>query len=64
MRPDVALARAAHMLRGTAGYFAAGRIFELARSLEDLGRAGDLAEADRTCRDLGDELARLQRLVG
>lgn len=58
------LARAAHQLRGTAGYFAAERAWELAKCLEELGRTGDLTgRADEACADLDLELARLELLV-
>jgi len=63
-RDAAALQAAAHRLRGTAGYFAAQRTLELTARLEDLGRAGDFTpETERTCEELAEELARLQRAV-
>ncbi|HKV09691.1 MAG TPA: response regulator, partial [Thermoanaerobaculia bacterium] len=63
-RDGGALERAAHRLRGTAGYFAAQHTFELARRLEALGKAGDFsADTERTCQELSEELARLERIL-
>ncbi len=63
-RDGGALQAAAHRLRGSAGYFAAHRTCELAARLEHLGKAGDFtAETERACRDLTEELARLDRKV-
>ena len=57
------LERAAHLLRGAAGYFARGRILDLARRLEELGKASDCGSAaEEACRELGTEVARLDRL--
>ena len=63
-RDGEALQRAAHTLRGTAGYFAAHRTLELASRLEQLGKAGDFtADTDRACQELTAELARLERTL-
>lgn len=63
-RDGETLAYAAHQLRGTAGYFAAGRAWELAKRLEELGRAGDLtARVEEACAELDLELARLERTL-
>jgi PAS domain S-box-containing protein len=57
-----ALERAAHRLRGSAGYFTAQRTLDLARRLEQLGKAGDFGPAtDRLCQDLAEELARVEQ---
>jgi two-component system sensor histidine kinase/response regulator len=62
-RDAVALERAAHTLRGTAGFFVAQTVFDLARCLENLAKAGDFGpEADGACQQLADELARLARM--
>lgn len=61
-RDGPALQRAAHSLCGTAGFFKAQAVFDLARRLESLGRAEDFsAETDRAFQELADELARLAR---
>lgn len=63
-RDEAALALGAHQLRGSAGYFAAERTWELAKLLEDLGRAGDFsARTAEACAELARELARLGRDV-
>ncbi|HEV8580401.1 MAG TPA: response regulator [Thermoanaerobaculia bacterium] len=63
-RDGAALQAAAHRLRGSAGYFAAPRAFELAARLEQLGRAGDFtAETERAWRELVEELARLDQAL-
>jgi len=63
-RDGSALQRAAHSLRGTAGFFAADGVFDLARRLEELGKAEDFgAHTDRAAQALGEELARLARLT-
>ncbi len=63
-RNGAALQRAAHSLRGTAGFFAADGVFDLARRLEELGKAEDFgAYTDRAAQDLGEELTRLARLT-
>jgi two-component system, sensor histidine kinase and response regulator len=59
-RDGAALQRAAHNLRGTAGFFKAQAVCDLARRLEDLGRAEDFSDqTDRVSQELGEELARL-----
>jgi HPt (histidine-containing phosphotransfer) domain-containing protein len=61
-RDGAALQRAAHSLCGTAGFFAAGTVYDLARRLESLGKAEDFsAETDRALEELAGELARLAR---
>src|SRR6185295_1722627 len=63
-RDGGALQAAAHRLRGSAGYFAAQRTFELAARLEQSGRESDFdAGTEQLCRELADELARLGRTV-
>jgi two-component system, sensor histidine kinase and response regulator len=63
-RDGGALQAAAHRLRGSAGYFAAQRIFELAVRLEQCGRESDFdADVEQLCRELAEELARLGRAV-
>ncbi len=57
------LRRAAHQLVGSAGYFAAQRIFDLAQRLEALGKAGDLSGADQLCEELAAEVARFERTL-
>jgi two-component system, sensor histidine kinase and response regulator len=64
-RDAAALQGAAHRLHGAAGWFGAHAALALARRLEACARAGDFtAEADRACRELAAELARLERLPG
>jgi CheY-like chemotaxis protein/HPt (histidine-containing phosphotransfer) domain-containing protein len=59
-RDGGALQRAAHSLRGTAGFFKAQAVFDLARRLEDLGKAEDFGtRTERASQELGDELERL-----
>jgi two-component system, sensor histidine kinase and response regulator len=63
-RDGGALQAAAHRLRGSAGYFAAQRTFELAARLEQHGREGGFdGETEQLCRELADELARLGRTI-
>lgn len=62
-RDGGALQRAAHSLRGTAGFFGAETVFDLARRLEELGKAGDFGvQIESASRELGEELARLSGL--
>jgi HPt (histidine-containing phosphotransfer) domain-containing protein len=59
-RDGAALQRAAHSLSGTAGFFRADAVFDLARRLEELGKTEDFsARTDRAAQELGEELARL-----
>lgn len=61
-RDGAALQRAAHILCGTAGFFKAQAVYDLARRLEELGKAEDFSpQTDRASQDLADELARLQK---
>lgn len=59
-RDGAALRRAAHSLCGTAGFFKARTVYDLARRLESLGKAEDFGtDTDRACQELADELERL-----
>jgi len=51
--------RAAHKLKGSVGILDAGDAVRAARRLEELGRAGDLGEADAALRQLDETLERL-----
>jgi signal transduction histidine kinase/CheY-like chemotaxis protein len=63
-RDGGAMARAAHRLRGSAGYFSAQRTVDLAQRLEELGKAGEFtSETERASQELGEELARLERVL-
>jgi CheY-like chemotaxis protein/HPt (histidine-containing phosphotransfer) domain-containing protein len=63
-RDAAALQAAAHLLRGSAGYFGAQRVLELTARLERHGRESDLtADVERLCRELAEELARLDRAM-
>jgi signal transduction histidine kinase/CheY-like chemotaxis protein/CHASE1-domain containing sensor protein len=63
-RDGGALQRAAHRLRGSAGYFTAQRAVELAQQLEQLGKAGDFSPAtERLCQDLAEELGRVEQAL-
>jgi signal transduction histidine kinase/CheY-like chemotaxis protein/CHASE1-domain containing sensor protein/HPt (histidine-containing phosphotransfer) domain-containing protein len=63
-RDSEALERAAHRLRGSAGYFAAHRTLDLAQRLEQLGKAGDFSPStERLSRDLAEELARVEQAL-
>jgi CheY-like chemotaxis protein/HPt (histidine-containing phosphotransfer) domain-containing protein len=53
------LARAAHTLKGAASNFGAHGVVTLARRLEEMGYAGELAEATATYAALGTEIERL-----
>jgi len=55
-----ALEQAAHALKGSAGNFSATAVFDAARSLEKMGRQGDLAQAPAVLGTLEHELSRLQ----
>ena len=54
-----ALERAAHKLKGSLGVFEARGGMAAARRLEELGRAGELDEAEAALRALNEETARL-----
>jgi len=59
------LASAAHALKGSLGLFGADRAVGSARSLQTIGRSGDLEGADRQLRTLEEEFRALQqRLAG
>jgi len=59
------LASAAHALKGSLGLFGADRAAGSARSLQTIGRSGNLAGADRQLRTLEQEFRALQhRLTG
>jgi CheY-like chemotaxis protein len=63
-RDGEALERAAHRLRGSAGYFKADRTLDLAQRLEELGKAGDFsADTGQVLQDLVAELARLVQVL-
>jgi HPt (histidine-containing phosphotransfer) domain-containing protein len=51
-RNGEAIERAAHRLRGSAGFFEARPVVEAAAELEDLGRKGRLDGIDERCREL------------
>ncbi|MGB0712201.1 MAG: response regulator [Gammaproteobacteria bacterium] len=57
------LARAAHSLKSSGGNFGAGRLADLARSLEELGRTGSTLGAGPILERLGTELDRVQVAV-
>jgi len=64
-RDGPALKRAAHSLRGSAGYFTVHRTLELAQCLENLGESGDFSPlADQLCQDLVEELIRVEQELG
>jgi signal transduction histidine kinase/DNA-binding response OmpR family regulator len=63
-RDAAAIARAAHALKGTLVYLGAAPAVAAAKRVEQLGRAGDLATAGSACRDLEQEVARLQLALG
>jgi CheY-like chemotaxis protein/HPt (histidine-containing phosphotransfer) domain-containing protein len=51
-----ALERTAHRLKGSVGNFGASTVCELARRLEAMGKAGDLADAGKACAGLHEAL--------
>lgn len=53
------LASAAHGLKGTLSYFAAGAAADAVRRLEMIGRDGDLKDAEAACAALEQALAHL-----
>ncbi|MDH3216721.1 MAG: response regulator [Candidatus Krumholzibacteria bacterium] len=55
--------RGAHTLTGSAGLFAAKPVAAAARRLEDMGRTGNLVEADRALAELEREVDRLARAL-
>ncbi len=55
-----AVSRTAHALKGSIGNFASGTPFEAARSLETLGREGDLTNLEETWFALRESVARFQ----
>jgi DNA-binding response OmpR family regulator len=62
-RDGASLERAAHRLRGSASFFGARELVEASARLEALGRKGDLRGAEKGCRDLGRQAARLERAL-
>jgi PAS domain S-box-containing protein len=59
----VAMASAAHALKGSIGNFTQGRPFEVARGLEKLAEAGDLSEARAGIPELETEVQKLCRVL-
>ncbi|MDG3005454.1 response regulator [Paludisphaera mucosa] len=55
-----ALERAAHRIRGSAAYLSAPRVVEVAGRLEGMGSEGVLSEAGAACKELEDEVVRLE----
>lgn len=55
--------RAAHSIKGSAGNFGATQFATMARDLESLGKAGDLAQARAGIPALQAEFARLQPVL-
>jgi HPt (histidine-containing phosphotransfer) domain-containing protein len=62
-RDGPALQRAAHTLKGSLGAFHAGAALDVARRLEQIGRGGDLAEAETTLEALAAEHERLREAM-
>jgi two-component system, sensor histidine kinase and response regulator len=60
-RDAVAIASAAHALKGSVGLFTRGPAFEGASRLERRGNAGDLADVERDCAGLKEGLSTLMR---
>lgn len=58
-RDPAAVARSAHRLKGSVMQFCAPATFEATKKLEELGKAGNLAEASEACAKLELELGRL-----
>lgn len=58
------LASAAHGLKGTLSYFAAGAAADAARRLELMGREGDLTHAETACASLEEALGHLTGALG
>jgi HPt (histidine-containing phosphotransfer) domain-containing protein len=57
------LRRAAHALKGSAGYFSASAAVVAAQTLERMGRENDLAGVEEACGELKGEVARLRTAV-
>jgi HPt (histidine-containing phosphotransfer) domain-containing protein len=55
----VALAGAAHAIKGSAGLFSQGAAYESAKRLEQLAKAGDLSKADAACADVEADVSQL-----
>ena len=51
-----ALEEAAHLIKGSAGYFCARRTYAAAHAVETLARAGNFAQADEACARLEQEV--------
>jgi HPt (histidine-containing phosphotransfer) domain-containing protein len=58
-----ALQRAAHTLRGSLGTLAAPAALAAAQRLENLGRQGDMAQAEVAYANLANEIARLEHAL-
>lgn len=58
-RDPAAVARSAHRLKGAVLQFCAPSVVDLAKQLEERGKAGDLAPAQAICDALDAELRRL-----
>ena len=56
--------RAAHTLKGAAGNFGARGVVAAAQHLEEMGRAGEMGEAESVCAGLEVEMGRLKEALG
>jgi PAS domain S-box-containing protein len=57
---SIALERAAHTVKGSVGNFAAKPAFQAAQRVEQIGRDGNMSEAEEAYKALEDELERLR----
>jgi two-component system sensor histidine kinase/response regulator len=62
-RDGNALERAAHKLKGTLGYFGAGKATEKASQLEAMGRDGDYTDIENACDKLDEETTCLRQAL-
>jgi HPt (histidine-containing phosphotransfer) domain-containing protein len=62
-RDAAALESAAHLLKGSAGYIGASRMFAAADEVEILARRGEVASVDTGCARLERETLRLVRVL-
>ncbi len=62
-RDRVALERLAHMLKGSAGYMCAERMFAAAAELEAIARSGDIQAVERACANVRKAVAALVRAL-